>query len=374
MILSPSDSQIASTGIGRLLRLGIVGTSEYVGRVHMPLLRSHPRVSVVAVCGRSVERTTAFASTHGVAQAFIDHREMLERAGLDAVVIATPDDLHHSMSMAAIEAGLHVLCEKPMALNGNDAREMLTRAEGAAVRHMVFFRWRWLPAYEQMRQLLEEGWIGRPLQWTLRYLSSGGWRPGYSWRSDERRANGTLGDLGSHMIDLAQWLGGRISTVSADLSTFGDKLRDDGSRLLGNDSALVLFRFESGAQGTIQVSSVTRLGAESQHQGVAVYGDEGWLEVDFPRSTGPRLRGASLGRVVPPPDAADPDIEGPGYDDRLLASWQTRSVADRLFVDSILASRPISPSFYDGVRVQDVIDATLESQETRSWVAVRAAD
>lgn len=357
------------------VRIGVVGTSHFVGRVHLPLLQSHPKAEVVAICGRTPAPRAGLAMAYQIPRQFAVYSEMLSQANLDAIVIATPDDLHRPMTLAALDAGLHVLCEKPLALNGADAADMLAHARAASVKHMVFFRWRWLGAYQRLQRLLAEGWVGRPLQWTFSYLSSGGWKPDYAWRFDEQRANGALGDLGSHLIDLALWLGGPVVSVSASLNTFHSRQRPDGSRMSANDSAMLVMRFADGSHGTIHASSVAQLGSEPQMQVVAVYGDEGWLGAEFQRSRDPQLKGARRREEIRSIDSGDPAAEGVGsYEERLLASWKRRSVADRLFVDAILSDHQVAPSFEDGVAVQRVMDAALESHQSGSWVDVRTTD
>jgi predicted dehydrogenase len=111
------------------LRIGIVGTSGHVDRTHLPCLASHPRVAIVALCGRSREPVDALGHKYGVSGVFTRFDEMLAKTPLDAVVIATPDDLHHPMTLGALDAHLHVLCEKPLALTALQAREMRERAE-----------------------------------------------------------------------------------------------------------------------------------------------------------------------------------------------------------------------------------------------------
>ena len=113
------------------VRLGVIGTSWYTDAVLLTVLSAHPGATVAALCGRNRERAEEMAGKHGVPAVFADYREMYERAGLDAVVVASPDDLHFAMTMDALDAGLHVLCEKPMALTLADARAMLARAEAA---------------------------------------------------------------------------------------------------------------------------------------------------------------------------------------------------------------------------------------------------
>jgi predicted dehydrogenase len=354
------------------IRIGIVGTSNYMERVHVPLLAAHPQADLVGVCGRRPDHTTAFAARHAIPHAFFGLDEMLAADGIDAVVIATPDDLHHRMTLAALNAGKHVLCEKPLALNAAQAREMLDHAAASRLKHMVFFRWRWLPQVERMRELVATGWIGNPQQLTLRYLANYGRRPGYAWRFDELRANGVLGDLGSHMIDFALWLGGDIHSVSADLSTSTERFASDRTRVLkGNDQATLLLRFAGGAQGVIQLSSVAELGDEPQELSIEVLGDEGFLSLSFPRSIGPTLRGARKGRSASEIEVVDEARGALSYDLGLQQEWSRRSVADRLFVDAIVGDTPLTPSFVDGVRAQEVIDAAIASHAGRLWVAVQ---
>ncbi len=186
------------------VRLGIIGTSQYTDSMLLGALSAHPRAAMVALCGRNRERAQEVAGKYGIAEVFTDYREMYERAGLDAVIVSSPDDLHYAMTMDALDAGLHVLCEKPMALTLADAQAMLARAEAAGVKHMVNFSWRTIPAYRYMRELIGEGYIGRPYQCALSFVMGLGRGGQYMWRFDRQRANGVLGDSGSHLADLAR--------------------------------------------------------------------------------------------------------------------------------------------------------------------------
>src|SRR5262245_45721189 len=110
------------------VRIGVVGTSWWAELMYLPILKRHPQAQLVAVCGRNRERADQIAQQYNVAHAFSDYREMIEKAGLHALVISTPDDLHYPITMAALDAGLHVLCEKPLALDAVQARAMYERA------------------------------------------------------------------------------------------------------------------------------------------------------------------------------------------------------------------------------------------------------
>src|SRR5919202_970105 len=136
------------------LRVGMIGTSGWADGRLLPNLSSHPCADVAAICGRSRERAESLAKKYGIARVYSDYRQMIEKAALDA--------------------GLHVVCEKPLASNAQQAREMTEKAEAAGVKHMVFFTNRWLPPYQFVAHLMQDGAIGRVFDCTLTYLSGFG--------------------------------------------------------------------------------------------------------------------------------------------------------------------------------------------------------
>ena len=213
------------------VRVGVIGTSWITDYIHLANLKSHPQADVVALCGRNRERANELAAKYGIPRVFTDWQDMLTHGGLDAVVIATPDDQHYPMTMAALDAGLHVLCEKPLALTQEQAQAMYEKAEAAGVKHMTFFTYRWVPQYQYARELMEQGYVGRPFHCSVRIVAD--WARGrdYSWRFDRQRATGTLGDLGSHAIDLARWFCGDIVRVSAHLGTYVMRAGPEGGTL-----------------------------------------------------------------------------------------------------------------------------------------------
>lgn len=126
------------------------------------------------------------------------------------------------MAMAALDAGLHVMCEKPLALNARQAKEMVKKAEAIGVVHMVCFTWRVVPFFQHFGSLIDDGYIGRCFHCHIRWLARYDYQGRYNWRFDRNRAHGILGDLGSHMIDLARWCVGHIAKVSAHLGFYAD--------------------------------------------------------------------------------------------------------------------------------------------------------
>ncbi|MEO8395276.1 MAG: Gfo/Idh/MocA family oxidoreductase, partial [Chloroflexota bacterium] len=113
------------------LKIGVIGTSWWAENVLMAMFANYERAKLMAVCGRNRERDDELAAKYNIPQVFTDYHQMIEQGGLDAVVVATPDDTHYEMVMAALDAGLHILCEKPVALNAKDAKAMYEKAEAA---------------------------------------------------------------------------------------------------------------------------------------------------------------------------------------------------------------------------------------------------
>lgn len=117
--------------MNKSVRVGVIGTSWYADLMHLPTLQSHPQAEIAAICGRNSEPAAALANKYAIPTIYSDYREMIEQGNLDAVVVATPDDLHYPMVMAALDAGLHVICEKPLASSVAQAEAMVAKAEAA---------------------------------------------------------------------------------------------------------------------------------------------------------------------------------------------------------------------------------------------------
>jgi predicted dehydrogenase len=301
---------------------------------------------------------------------FTDYRAMLENGNLHALVVVTPDDLHYAITMHALAADLHVLCEKPLALTARQARSMYEKAEAGGRKHMVLFTYRWLPHYRYVRQLIDAGYIGRCFHCQIRYVAGYGRAAQYRWRFDRQRSNGSLGDLGSHMIDLARWYVGDIAKVSGHLATFVERPGADGAALEpANDAALLAFEFANGAHGTIQVSAVAHVGDRGQEQHVVLHGESGTLEIVY-SDLGAEIRGARHDEehldILPVPD----ELWGDADRSDLSALLFEDSTSTRQFIDAIAEDRIVAPTFYDGWKAQEVIDAALESHQSGCWVSL----
>ncbi|HEX8429821.1 MAG TPA: Gfo/Idh/MocA family oxidoreductase, partial [Longimicrobium sp.] len=153
----------------RPVRVGVIGTSAWTERMYLAALASDPGAEVVALCGRREDHAREVARRFGIGRVFTDHRAMIA-GDVDAVVVAAPDDEHHAMTMDALAAGLHVLCEKPLARTAADAREMWRRADEAGVVHMTMFTLRWLPAHRFVGELVAAGRVGEPRGFAFRFV------------------------------------------------------------------------------------------------------------------------------------------------------------------------------------------------------------
>ena len=210
------------------VRVGVVGTSWWADMMYLPVFKSHSQTSISAICGRNRARAEEMAAKYGIPQVFTDYREMIVNGGLDAVVTAVPDDLHYPIAMAAMDAGLHVLGEKPMAHDLEQARKMLAKAEAARVKNMVLYTWRWAPYFRTLHHYVSQGYVGKIFDAHFSFVSDYARSGQYGWRTDQEHGLGALGDFGSHMIDLARLAVGEIARVQASLSVLVSKPHPEG--------------------------------------------------------------------------------------------------------------------------------------------------
>lgn len=352
-------------------RVALIGTSEWAQMMHLKSLRSDPRCVVTAICGSNEERTRKIAAQHHINRAYTNYLTLFEQEELDAVAVCVPNDLHHPIAVQALLRGKHVLCEKPLAINELQAKEMFELARRACVAHMVCFTYRWMPAFRFLKVLLDDGYVGEMIQLGISYLSGFGVRPEASWRFDSARAGGgVVADLGSHAIDLARWFAGDILSVSSCFA----KTIQRGSSCEAEDSATLTLRHTSGAVGHIHVSAVAWLGhADRELLRVEVLGAEGslWLEFGWDIATsvrGVRTEETALHALTIPDELwCGAPRDNPEATLQYLVS--NTSHGPRSFLDAIHDGKSPVPSFYDGWKVQEVIGAAYASHSTGQRVA-----
>ena len=378
------------------LGVGLIGYA-FMGAAHSHAWRTAPRFfdlplepRLAVLAGRDQAAVTDAAGRLGWAATETDWRRVVERDDVDVVDICTPGDTHAEIAIAALEAGKHVLCEKPLANSVAEAEAMAeaaARAATAGVRSMVGFTYRRVPAIGLARQLVSEGRIGEIRHVRAQYLQD--WiadpEAPMSWRLEKDKAgSGALGDIGAHIVDLTQHITGQaITGVSGMLQTFIEErpLASAGGALSGvggtgvgqvtvDDAAAFLARFDGGAFGVFEA---TRFATGRKNAiRIEINGSAGSLAFDFEDmnvlhfldATDPAATAGFRRVVVTEPDhpylaAWWPPGHGLGYEHGF-----THQVVDLL--TAIAQGEDPTPSFADGLQVQRVLAAVERSAADRS--------
>ena len=389
----------------RPLAVGMVGHA-FMGAAHSQAWRNAPRFfelplapTMAVVCGRDAGRAAAAADRLGWSASETDWRRLVERDDVDLVDICTPGDTHAEIAIAALDAGKHVLCEKPLANTVAEAEAMAEaagRAAAGGVRAMVGFTYRRVPAIALARRLVEDGRIGEVRHVRAQYLQD--WiadpEAPLSWRLEKDKAgSGALGDIGAHIIDLTQFITqDRITEVSGQLATFvkerplaaehsglsGTAAADAGERgpVTVDDAAVFLAKFTGGAVGVFEA---TRFATGRKNAiRIEINGDKGSLAFDFEDmnvlqvyDAGEADETAGFRRILvtepghPYVAAWWPPGHGLGYEHAF-----THQVVD--LVTAIAEGTDPRPTFADGLQVQRVLAAVETSSDTRSWQEIPA--
>lgn len=240
------------------VRYGIIGCGAIGTRRHIPECAANPRAQLVAVCDAVLERARQQAEKYG-AEAYSDHRKMLKRDDLDAVVVCGPNYLHAPMSIDALKSGRHVLCEKPMATNRREGKAMIEAAKKARKYLMVGHNQRLMPPHVKAKQILDSGRLGKVLAFRTCFKHPGP----ETWAVDGMRSwfflkakavMGVTGDLGVHKADLLRWLlGEEITEVGGTITTI-DKRYLNGKMIDIDDNAIIYMRSARGVIGSMEVS------------------------------------------------------------------------------------------------------------------------
>ena len=352
------------------VRVGVLGTSWWADSMYLPALSAHPDAELVGVCGRTAATTRALATQWEIPWATTDSNEFLDPQRLDAVVVATPNDTHEALTMAALDRGLHVLCEKPIATNAPAALRMAKRAAETGAITLVPFTYRYMPTNQYIKRLIDDGFVGQAFHLNMRYFTGYARTGEYSWRFDpELAGSGVLGDLGSHWLHVARWLLGEVVEIGCITSRFIEREpRPDGTHYdSGEDSAQITVRFESGAYGTLQMSAVCWEGSDfNQTHHLDLHGSDGTIYAYNDWSTVQEVRGVRANAPGPAAVMAIPDeIWGAARRDRVHDTYRDvfrgggAMVGD--WVDAIRDGSTCSPDLSEGARVQLLLDLALQS-------------
>jgi len=261
------------------VRVGVIGLG--MGRNHARGYRECPDAELVAVCDIDPKRLAERSGEFAPARAYLRYEEMFEKEKLDAVSVAVPNDLHCPITCDALEAGLHVLCEKPMATSAAEAKRMRDLARRKRLKLMIHFNCRWGREARALKEIVDAGELGKIYWARTRWLRSRGFPGIGTWFTDRRRSGGgPLIDLGVHRVDLAVWLMDfpKVDTVSAATYHHLSKkaARRTRKTCTVEDLATALVRFKDGATLSVEVSWDLN-GERLEDQLTEIYGTEGGI-------------------------------------------------------------------------------------------------
>jgi len=384
------------------INIGMVG-GGFMGKAHSLAYAAMPmffwpapaipvRKSVADVTDALAQEA---ASRFGFERYTGDWRQLIDDDDIDVIDIATPNDSHAEIAIAAAKAGKHIICEKPLARNAQESKTMLDAVTAAGVCHMVAFNYRRTPAVATAAQIIERGEIGKILSFRGTYLQDWSADPNapLSWRFQKSVAgSGAVGDIGTHVIDLARYLIGEIEAVNAITKTYiaTRPTQEGGVDKLGvvdtsgsemprapvdvDDEMLTLVRFENGATGSIEATRNAH--GRNNFLTFEIHGTEGSILFDYERRDELQVCFAS--------DPGDRKgfrtiFTGPAHPNG-AALWpipalgigygETKIIECHDFIKAVVTGTLPSPNFEDGYRIAQIADTILASGETQTWMDV----
>jgi predicted dehydrogenase len=389
MVASSDGEPEAGT---RTIGVGVLGYGM-MGRAHSMAFRRLSQAfwpppimpRLVAIAGRSAEKSSDAAARFGFATRYERWEDLVADGRVELFDNTGPNHLHAEPCIAAARAGKHVLCEKPLACNAAEALRMLEAVRAAGVIHVCGFNYRFLPAIRLAKQVIEEGRLGRILQFRTRYLQSSLADPAFPfrWRLDRDLAGfGVLGDLGSHIVDLARFLVGEPVNVTGWMATFFDRRPLEGDptrfqRVRTDDAFQALVEFAGGATGVLEASKVC-LGSQNRLE-LEVNGSEGSLRYSLEKMNELQiyLRADEKSSLA---GFRQVDVTNTGHPfadrwwPRLPLGWDQTFVHELAhMLEAIAGNGAIAPygaTFEDGYRAAVICDAIAASAESGSRVRI----
>jgi predicted dehydrogenase len=353
------------------IRAAVIGAS-FAKAAYLPALKTLSDVEIVAISSARLESAQETARAFGIPNAYDDYQVMLDKHPVDFVAIATPTIHHAAMTFAALNAGAHVLCEKPMAMNADEARQMLERAEALGRVHAIGHELRFNPNRRKIRELIASGVIGEVRHVNIVNISATWGDPASrlanDWWSLESMGGGRLGANGSHQFDLLRFWLGDVGAVSGQLATVVAERRDKttGDPWTATADDLVSFSAEmqNGALATVFLSGVARHNIGNQTQ---IFGSEGTIRLF---DADEKLMVARAGEDYQDISEIDPNAALSGIGKGI---WNVSVVA---MMQEIMAAireqravREVA-TFVDGLQCQIAMDAVRQSSRERHWIQV----
>lgn len=357
------------------IRVGIIGAS-FAKAAYLPALRTIDDVETVAIASARLSSAQSAAEEFDIPQAYDDWQTMLNAHELDLVCIATPVIHHAPMVLSALEAGAHVLCEKPMAMNPDETRQMLELAEAKSRIHIIGHELRFNPTRRKVRDLIADGTIGNIRHVNILNVSASYGDPASrvenDWWGLADRGGGRLGANGSHQIDLLRFWLGDVTSVTGQVRTLvPDRIGKDTGKpwtATADDQTNFTLTFESGAIASVFISSAAR---HSHGNHTQIFGSEGSILLS---NSDEKLLVARAGEDFQDMSQTDPNDGLPGVGKGI---WNVSFVGlMQELTAAIREERSLNEgaTFADGHATQVVMDAVLRSSESGCRVDLTAGD
>jgi predicted dehydrogenase len=366
--------------------VGLVGYG-FIGKVHTYSYKNIPfyyrdppcEVKLVGVCTSRSETAKEAMEQGGFSFATADYRELLDRDDIQIINCCLPNYLHKDVVINALKAGKHVCCEKPLALNLKEAKEIYEVAKNSRVKHQITFQNRFIPAIMRAKQLIEEGNIGEIFSFRGVHLHSScvtQKSQAYSWKVEsEKVGGGVLVDLGSHLIDLTRYLIGEFKSVNGYVKNFTspDKRTDD--------LALLSVEMMNGAVGSLEASKMAT--GTNDDLRIEVHGSKGAIQFDsmepnwlkyYDNTEPEKPIGGKKGFTKIETIQKYPEPSGIPIS-KFPIGWMRYHVAClHSFLRSIIDGTEASPNFKDGLEVQKIIEATYISSNKKERIEISELD
>lgn len=348
-----------------MIRLAIIGTGG-MAHGHARVFQSIPGCRIVACCDILPEKASRFAEEFKIPAAYSNVDVMLDKETLDAVSVVTTDRAHCAPSLQAIDRGLHVMCEKPLADSLRNAQRMADAARRKGVLTAVNFSYRNSPATQKAAEIARSGKLGRILHVEGTYLQSwlsscvwGDWKksPALLWRLSARHGSlGVLGDIGVHLYDLTHFVVGDFAELACELKTFDKGVKRIGEYVFdANDSMVTTVRFANGAIGTLHSSRWATGHANTVT--LRVYGDQGALDLNLDRPAASQLRVCLGPKAVV--KAQWQDVKCPAVPNMY-----------QRFITAIKTRKQGQTSFTGGAKIQAYLEKSMQSAKIGRFVKI----
>jgi hypothetical protein len=356
-----------------MVGVAIAGTG-FGQKVHIPGFQAHPQTEVVAVYHRDINKAKAIADSYNIPHACNTIADIVALPEVEAVSISTPPFLHYEMAKTVLQAGKHLLLEKPTALNANEAKELYKLAKEKRVIATVDFEFRFVPGWQLFAELLSANYVGELRLIRIDWLGSSradASRP-WNWYSAKDKGGGALGSLGSHAFDYIYWLFGPVRRLNAHLTTAiptrVDPTSGESKPVNTDDTCILALELADGTPCQVSISAVVH--APRTHW-VEVYGDRGTLVLGSENQKdyihGFRVWGSQPGKPLTEIEIPNRLIFPKNYADGRISAFIR--VVDQ-WVQGINSLQEITPSLREGVYSQLLMDLSHKSHATSSWVDV----